>query len=137
MNHLTVEIEDSFGSLLELAANNDVEAFKRSVDRDPSAIDEVGDWYGRKKVIEQRTPLMVAATYGSVDVLELIISLSSADVNRLCGGIRPPPSTVPPPVAHRTLLRRQNTPFFRRRSEHRRRRWPSGGGCYRRASQAA
>ncbi|KAI0493115.1 hypothetical protein KFK09_027391 [Dendrobium nobile] len=85
MNKLTVEIEDTFASVLELAANNDVDGFKRSIDRDPLAIDEVGDWYGRKKVIEQRTPLMVASTYGSLDVLELILNLSSENVNRCCG----------------------------------------------------
>lgn len=85
MNKLTVETEDTFASVLELAANNDVDGFKRSVDRDPMAIDEVGDWYGRQKMIEQRTPLMVAATYGSLDVLELILKLSSENVNRYCG----------------------------------------------------
>ncbi|KAK9154903.1 hypothetical protein Sjap_002383 [Stephania japonica] len=90
MNHLTIETEDTFSSLLELAANNDVDGFKRSIERDPSGIDEVGLWYGRQKgsrqmVLEQRTPLMVAATYGSLDVLKLILSLSQADVNRSCG----------------------------------------------------
>ncbi|KAF3963165.1 hypothetical protein ACB098_09G126600 [Castanea mollissima] len=90
MNHLTVETEDTFASLLDLAANNDIEGFKRSVERDPSGIDEIGLWYGRKKgskqmVNERRTPLMVAATYGSIDVMKLILSLSDADVNRPCG----------------------------------------------------
>ncbi|KAF8403819.1 hypothetical protein HHK36_011925 [Tetracentron sinense] len=90
MNHLTVETEDSFSSLLELAANNDFEGFKRSIECDASAIDEMGLWYGRQKgskqmVLEHRTPLMVAATYGSVDVLKLILSLSEADVNCSCG----------------------------------------------------
>ncbi|PON91702.1 Transmembrane protein [Trema orientale] len=90
MNHLTVETEDTFASLLELAANNDIEGFKRSIERDPSSIDETGLWYGRQKgsklmVNEQRTPLMVAATYGSIDVIKLILSLSAADVNRHCG----------------------------------------------------
>ncbi|XP_059462617.1 zinc finger CCCH domain-containing protein 30 [Corylus avellana] len=89
MNHLTVQTEDTFASLLELAANNDIEGFKRSIERDPSCIDEIGLWYGRKKgskqmVNEHRTPLMVAATYGSIDVMKLIISLSDADVNRPC-----------------------------------------------------
>lgn len=89
MNHLTVQTEDTFASLLELAANNDTEGFKRSIERDPSCIDEIGLWYGRKKgskqmVNEHRTPLMVAATYGSIDVMKLIISLSDADVNRPC-----------------------------------------------------
>ncbi|KAK4581549.1 hypothetical protein RGQ29_024960 [Quercus rubra] len=36
-------------------------------------------------VNECRTPLMVAATYGSIDVMKLILSLSDADVNRPCG----------------------------------------------------
>jgi hypothetical protein len=89
MNHLTVQTEDTFASLLELAANNDIEGFKRSIERDPSCIDEIGLWYGRKKgskqmVNEHRTPLMVAATYGSIDVMKLILSLSDADVNRPC-----------------------------------------------------
>ncbi|KAG9449436.1 hypothetical protein H6P81_009401 [Aristolochia fimbriata] len=90
MNHLTVETEDSFSSLLELAANDDLDSFKRSIDRDPASIDEIDLWYGRKKgssqmVLEHRTPLMVAATYGSLDVLKLILALSAADVNRGCG----------------------------------------------------
>ncbi|KAF9679667.1 hypothetical protein SADUNF_Sadunf06G0038400 [Salix dunnii] len=89
MNHLTVETEDTFASLLELAANNDVQGFKQSIERDPSCVDEIGLWYGRKKgskqmVNEHRTPLMVAATYGSIDVMKVILSLSYADVNRSC-----------------------------------------------------
>ncbi|XP_010931016.1 zinc finger CCCH domain-containing protein 24 [Elaeis guineensis] len=90
MNHLTVETDDSFSTLLDLAANNDAEGFQRSLDRDPSAVDEVGMWYGRKKgtnlmILLHRTPLMVAATYGSLDVLRLILALSVVDVNRGCG----------------------------------------------------
>ncbi|CBI24886.3 unnamed protein product, partial [Vitis vinifera] len=90
MNHLTVETEDSFSSLHELAANNDVDGFKRSLERDASAINEVGLWYGRQKgskqmVLKHRTPMMVAATYGSVEVLKLILSRSDADVNISCG----------------------------------------------------
>ncbi|XP_050227583.1 zinc finger CCCH domain-containing protein 30 [Mercurialis annua] len=90
MNHLTVETEDTFASLLEFAANNDVEGFKHTIERDPSCVDEIGLWYGRQKgskqmVNEHRTPLMVAATYGSIDVIKLILSSSDADVNRSCG----------------------------------------------------
>ncbi|KAL2535083.1 Zinc finger CCCH domain-containing protein 30 [Abeliophyllum distichum] len=89
-NRLNVETEDAFAGLLELAANNDIEGFKRSVDREPSSIDEVGLWYGHQKgskqmVFHQRTPLMVAATYGSLDVLKLIISSPEVDVNRSSG----------------------------------------------------
>ncbi|XP_061373679.1 zinc finger CCCH domain-containing protein 30-like [Gastrolobium bilobum] len=90
MNHFIVDTEDSFASLLELAANNDVEGFKRLIECDPSSVDEVGLWYGRRKgskqmVNEQRTPLMVAATYGSIDIMKLILSLSDADINQPCG----------------------------------------------------
>ncbi|KVI11345.1 zinc finger CCCH domain-containing protein 30-like [Cynara cardunculus var. scolymus] len=90
MSHLTVVTGDAFATLLELAANNDIEGFSQLIGSDPSGLDEVGLWYGRQKgskqmVLEHRTPLMVAAMYGSVDVLKLILSQSKADVNRSCG----------------------------------------------------
>ncbi|KAL8494033.1 hypothetical protein ACS0TY_025002 [Phlomoides rotata] len=90
VNHLNVETEDAFASLLELAANNDLEGFKKCIDRQPSSVDEVGLWYGRQKgssqmILQHLTPLMVAATYGSIDVLKLLISLPEVDVNRNCG----------------------------------------------------
>ncbi|KAJ0715457.1 putative ankyrin repeat-containing domain-containing protein [Helianthus annuus] len=90
MSQLSVETEDTSATLLELAANDDIEGFKKAIESDPSGIDEVGLWYGRQKgskqmVLEHRTPLMVAAMYGSIDVLKLILSQSKADVNRLCG----------------------------------------------------
>ncbi|KAK6143156.1 hypothetical protein DH2020_023504 [Rehmannia glutinosa] len=89
MSKLSVETEDSFSSLLEFAANNDVEGFRRSIELDLSVIDEAGLWYVRKKdskqiTQEERTPLMVAATYGSVDVLKLIVALPEVDLNRVC-----------------------------------------------------
>ncbi|KAG8363599.1 hypothetical protein BUALT_Bualt19G0039200 [Buddleja alternifolia] len=90
LSKLSVETEDYFSSLLEFAANNDVEAFKRHIELDLSAIDEAGLWYVRKKGSkqisqEERTPLMVAATYGSVDVLKLIVALPEVDLNKFCG----------------------------------------------------
>ncbi|RAL48879.1 hypothetical protein DM860_001199 [Cuscuta australis] len=90
MSQLTVVTDDCFSSFLEHAANNNVEAFERSIEHEPSAVDEVGLWLVRKKgskqiVNEERTPLMVAAAYGSVDVLKLIISHPEVDVNRTCG----------------------------------------------------
>ncbi|PHT71382.1 Zinc finger CCCH domain-containing protein 56 [Capsicum annuum] len=90
MNNPTVGPEDTFASLLELAANNDIEAFKRWIERDLASIHEVGLWYGRQKgskqmVLDHRTPLMVAATYGSIDALKQILSLPEVDVNRSCG----------------------------------------------------
>ncbi|KAF5736438.1 CCCH-type zinc finger protein with ARM repeat domain isoform 1 [Tripterygium wilfordii] len=90
MNNVTVKNDEAFSSILELAADNDVEGFKRSIEQDPSLINEFGPWYGRQKgskqiVLDHRTPLMVAATYGSLDVLQLIVSLSEADINLTCG----------------------------------------------------
>nr|GMD46415.1 zinc finger CCCH domain-containing protein 30-like [Ipomoea batatas] len=90
LNHLMVETEDTFASLLEFAANNDVQGIERWIERDPCGVDEVGLWYGRRNgskqmVLEHRTPLMVAANYGSIDVLKLILSLPEIDVNRCCG----------------------------------------------------
>ncbi|XVF73633.1 hypothetical protein PTKIN_Ptkin12aG0217700 [Pterospermum kingtungense] len=89
MNHLTVKTEDSFSSILELASNNDVEAIKQSIEQDASSIDGVGVWYTRERgsnqiVAKHRTPLMVAATYGCVDAVKLILTHSAADVNLWC-----------------------------------------------------
>lgn len=89
MNHLTVKTEDSFSSLLEQASNNDVEAIKQSIEQDASSIDGVGIWYSRERstnqiVAKHRTPLMVAATYGCVDAVKLILTHSAAEVNLSC-----------------------------------------------------
>lgn len=85
----TMKSDHSFSRLLELAADNDVEGFKQCI-CDTSAICEVGLWYSfqrlsKKIVLQHRTPLMVAAEYGSVDVVKLILSLTKADVNLACG----------------------------------------------------
>ncbi|XP_073277538.1 zinc finger CCCH domain-containing protein 30-like isoform X1 [Primulina huaijiensis] len=90
MSNLSVETEDSFSSVLEFAANNDLESFKRYIEFDLSPVDETGPWFVRKKGSkqiseEERTPLMVAATYGSVDVLKLIVALPEVDLNKSCG----------------------------------------------------
>lgn len=83
---LTVDTDDAFAGLLELAADDDAEGLRRALERaPPAAADEAGLWYGRRKVLEHRTPLMVAATYGSLAVLRLLLSLPSVDVNRRCG----------------------------------------------------
>uniref|UniRef100_A0A7N0TCE1 C3H1-type domain-containing protein n=1 Tax=Kalanchoe fedtschenkoi TaxID=63787 RepID=A0A7N0TCE1_KALFE len=93
MNNLSIETDDTFASLLEFAANNDIEGFKKWMVRAPPSTDVVGLWYirlpgSKQLVLEQRTPLMVAATYGSIDVLKLILSSSDADVNRTCGNTK-------------------------------------------------
>ncbi|KAE8676441.1 Zinc finger CCCH domain-containing protein 24 [Hibiscus syriacus] len=70
--------------------------FKRSIEHDPSSVDEVGFWYGRQKgskqmVNEERTPLMVAsitalhcaASGGAVNVIDVVKLLlaAGADAN--------------------------------------------------------
>jgi hypothetical protein len=83
--HLTIDTDDAFAGLLELAADDDAEGLFRALERaPPTAADETGLWYGRRKVLEHRTPLMVAATYGSLAALRLLLSLPSTDVNRRC-----------------------------------------------------
>ncbi|KAI5421294.1 zinc finger CCCH domain-containing protein 30 [Lathyrus oleraceus] len=91
MKTLTVNTEHSFSSLLEFASNDDIEGFKLLLDKEgASSINEVGIWYGRqngskKIVMDYKTPLMVAAAYGSIDVMKLILSYPEADVNFACG----------------------------------------------------
>ncbi|KAK9692358.1 hypothetical protein RND81_09G258800 [Saponaria officinalis] len=93
---LDVEMDDStennvsFSHVLEVAADNDVERFKECIELNPNAVDEVGLWYGRQAgvkgmVLEYRTALMVAAMYGSVDVMKVILELSEVDVNACYG----------------------------------------------------
>ncbi|KAK4764210.1 hypothetical protein SAY87_013648 [Trapa incisa] len=82
------ETKYSFSCLLELAADNDVEGFRRFL-CDPSLIAEIGVWYSCQKdskhmILEKRTPLMIAARYGSVDIVRLIISLPGVDINYVC-----------------------------------------------------
>eukprot|EP00252_Welwitschia_mirabilis_P019986 TRINITY_DN4789_c0_g1_i1.p1 TRINITY_DN4789_c0_g1~~TRINITY_DN4789_c0_g1_i1.p1 ORF type:complete len:765 (-),score=110.86 TRINITY_DN4789_c0_g1_i1:713-3007(-) len=80
-------------NLHELAANNDVIGFKKAMEEEGSKIDEVSVWYCRQNgskqmVLEQRTPLMVAALFGSLDVLGYMLSIYAtcgADVNQVCG----------------------------------------------------
>lgn len=91
MTKLTVATEACVPNLLELAANNDPAAFKKILEQDASLINLAAPWYGRRKkgskqlVLEDMTPLVVAATYGSLDVLKLILSHSEVDVNMTAG----------------------------------------------------
>ncbi|CAO2817064.1 unnamed protein product [Amaranthus hypochondriacus] len=81
-------------TLLELAASDDLNGFKFSVESLGLSIHEMGLWYTRrigsnKMGYEQRTPLMIAAQYGSVNVLDYILnSVNSVDVNRVSGSDR-------------------------------------------------
>jgi hypothetical protein len=76
--------------LLELAASNDLSAFITEVEENNFDIHETSLWYGRsiwskKMGYEERTPLLIAATFGNVDILKYIIGTSKVDINKACG----------------------------------------------------
>ncbi|KAH9622371.1 hypothetical protein KSS87_015887 [Heliosperma pusillum] len=88
-----IKTDNSSSLLLELAALDDVESFKVAVEKDGCECDKVGIWYTRRigsktMSYEQRTPLMIAAQYGSVRVLDFIINSGNFDVNRVSGSDR-------------------------------------------------
>ena len=74
--------------LLELAAADDVVAFRRAVEEDKvSALDAACQWYGPSAAgarprLELRTPAMVAALYGSTAVLAYVLSAAPAEAAR-------------------------------------------------------
>ncbi|GAB4859937.1 hypothetical protein Ancab_011416 [Ancistrocladus abbreviatus] len=79
-----------FPILLELSADDDLTGFKQAVEDEGHDVDETGFWYGRrigckKMGFEERTPLMIAAMFGSKDVLNYILKTGRCDVNRACG----------------------------------------------------
>ncbi|KAH6819821.1 zinc finger family protein [Perilla frutescens var. hirtella] len=76
--------------LLELAATDDLAGFVNEVEERGCDVDEVSFWYGRsfglkKMGFEERTPIMIAALYGSTEVLKYVIGTGLVDVNRACG----------------------------------------------------
>ncbi|CAN8254494.1 unnamed protein product [Cochlearia groenlandica] len=76
--------------LLEFAAFDDLQSFKREIEEKGLDFNEPGLWYckrvGSKKMgLEERTPLMVAAMYGSIKVLNFIVETGKIDVNKACG----------------------------------------------------
>uniref|UniRef100_A0A7N0U4W6 C3H1-type domain-containing protein n=1 Tax=Kalanchoe fedtschenkoi TaxID=63787 RepID=A0A7N0U4W6_KALFE len=76
--------------LLEFAACDDLVGFRKAVEEEGCDIDDAGLWYGKrmgmkKMGLEERTPLMIAAMFGSVDVLRYILEKGCVDVNRMCG----------------------------------------------------
>jgi hypothetical protein len=83
-------LQPSFSLLLELAACDDLIGFKSVVEEEGHDVDEASLWYGRrigskKMGFEERTPLMVAAMFGSKGVLNYILETGFVDVNRACG----------------------------------------------------
>lgn len=76
--------------LLELAASDDLAAFRSEVEEKGFDLNEASFWYtrrigSRKMGLEERTPLTVASTFGSVEVVKYIIQKPGVDVNRACG----------------------------------------------------
>lgn len=60
--------------LLELAAEDDAAALGDLLAAHPSLADEPAPWYSPSRGAEPLTPLMVAAAYGSVSCLEVLLS---------------------------------------------------------------
>ncbi|KAK3206542.1 hypothetical protein Dsin_020588 [Dipteronia sinensis] len=80
----------NFSVLLELTASDDLDGFRTAIEEEGHRIDEPGLWYGRriglrKMGFEERTPLMIAALFGSKVVVSYIIGTGCVDVNRACG----------------------------------------------------
>lgn len=80
----------SCSKLLELSAMDDLASFISLVEEKGSNFDEVSIWYGRsfsskKMGFEERTSLMIASLYGSIEVLKYVIGSQKVDVNRACG----------------------------------------------------
>ncbi|XP_043724173.1 zinc finger CCCH domain-containing protein 66-like [Telopea speciosissima] len=80
----------SISILLEAAASDDLISFRRAVEEEGSNVDETSFWYGRligskKMGFEERTPLMIAAMYGSIEVLAYILETGRVDVNKASG----------------------------------------------------
>ncbi|PHT46904.1 hypothetical protein CQW23_16062 [Capsicum baccatum] len=87
------ELVPNFSLLLELSASDDIRNFQKAVEEEGHDINEVGLWYVRKVGVkkmgyEERTPLMVAATFGSKQVLNYILEKGCVDVNQTCGSDR-------------------------------------------------
>ncbi|KAJ0101121.1 hypothetical protein Patl1_06625 [Pistacia atlantica] len=85
-----VDLYTKSSLLLELSASDDLAAFKNEIEVRGFDVDEASFWYARKFGLkkmgfEERTPLMIAAMFGSLEVLKYIIGTGKVDVNRACG----------------------------------------------------
>ncbi|XP_057955144.1 zinc finger CCCH domain-containing protein 66 [Malania oleifera] len=81
------EFHNKLSVLLELSASDDLIGFRSAVEGEGHDVDEAGLWYGRrlgskKMGFEERTPLMIAAMFGSKQVLNYILETGNIDVNR-------------------------------------------------------
>ncbi|KAG6488524.1 zinc finger CCCH domain-containing protein 33-like [Zingiber officinale] len=72
--------------LLELSASDDLSTFKRAVEDAGVPIDAAAPWYCRSSAgamaYQLRTPLMIAALYGSTSVMGYILSARPAEAAR-------------------------------------------------------
>ncbi|XAR58907.1 hypothetical protein NMG60_11014481 [Bertholletia excelsa] len=80
----------SLSVLLELSASDDLIGFRAAVEEEGHDLDKSSFWYGRRigskrMGFEERTPLLIAAMFGSKQVLSYIIETGRVDVNRACG----------------------------------------------------
>ncbi|PIN24909.1 CCCH-type Zn-finger protein [Handroanthus impetiginosus] len=83
-------LHNNCSKLLELAAIDDLAGFIYEVEERGCDVDELSFWYGRsfgskKMGYEERTPILIASLYGSIEVLKYIIGSGKVDVNRACG----------------------------------------------------
>ncbi|XP_003575849.1 zinc finger CCCH domain-containing protein 33 [Brachypodium distachyon] len=80
-------------SLLELAAEDDLAGFRRAVQEDKLSFVAASSWYGpsspkkqqgacRRLALQLRTPAMVAALYGSTQVLSYVLSMAPSEAAR-------------------------------------------------------
>ncbi|XP_019192217.1 PREDICTED: zinc finger CCCH domain-containing protein 29 [Ipomoea nil] len=81
---------ESCSKLLEFSAADDVGGFIGEVEGKGCDVNELSLWYGRrigsrKMGLEERSPLMIASMYGSVEVLKYIVQTGKVDVNMACG----------------------------------------------------
>ncbi|XP_047333406.1 zinc finger CCCH domain-containing protein 29-like [Impatiens glandulifera] len=85
--------------LLELCSMDNLFEFKSAIEEKGFDIDGSSLWYGRRIIrsrttsmaFEERTPLMIASLYGSLSVLNYIISTRKVDVSRPHGSDRATP----------------------------------------------
>eukprot|EP00250_Pteridium_aquilinum_P032840 c4777_g1_i1 orf=1-948(-) len=93
---LTLDVEKGYDNeecLLELAADDDLDRFRRCVEEKKVKVDVIGTWYvrrngARQMVVEQRTPAMIAALYGSINVLAYIMNqyaMHGGNIDQPCG----------------------------------------------------
>ncbi|KAM3355483.1 hypothetical protein ACQJBY_025955 [Aegilops geniculata] len=77
--------------LLELAAADDLPAFRRAVQEDNLSLVAASPWYGpspkagnasKQLALHLRTPAMVAALYGSTTVLSYVLSIAPSEAAR-------------------------------------------------------